>query len=86
MKAVCKVAFFDNVFLNFKENHIYDIYYIDKDVCWMKSENSALKTFKFKKCEKLLYSSHKVFEDYFYTLEEARKIKLLKIKNYDSSL
>ena len=78
MKVVCKKYLYDNHFLEFKVDHVYDALYKDNDICWILSNNSAFQCFKYN----INYSNtHKLFSDYFYTLEECRKIKLKKINN-----
>jgi hypothetical protein len=89
MKVVCKKDLYDNPYLEFKKNEIYEVYYHDGDTYWIRSHYPTSMSFKstvsmsfisiYKSPPTVRYGKYYIFEEYFYTLEECRKIKLSKI-------
>ena len=83
MKVVCKKDLYDNPLLEFKNNEIYEVHSYDGDIYWIRSHYPTFMSFisLYSSNQTVRYGKFRIFEEYFYTLEECRKIKLSKIRN-----
>ena len=81
MKVLCKEDYIitDGEELNFFKNRFYDVYIDYENCCWIHNKVSIQKFLKIKYTTHDHYNRGDIFENYFYTIEESRKLKLQKI-------
>jgi hypothetical protein len=84
MKVLCKKDFkIHNKDHSFERNKYYEIRERNNVFCWLKCSDILASKFYYNRREKPDYTSEvinkRVFSDYFYTSQEIRQMKLIKL-------